>query len=818
MPARRSSQAERVRHRQGPPGRRRDRHRRPGRRRQRDRRPRRPVPLRRPPRRCHQRRPARPAGRPARASTGDEAQARALDDEAEEQRAVAQRVLEGGTAPVLLEDYIFTDGRQQAFDEDRLRDDLELAERLPQPGEPVADGAGGQPAAQRRASGSTGSSTAMVSAIARAHPGPDQRPPGPPAPAWPAPARPCGSSRRCSQSPGRTDGRRRAGGARPGRRRGRRPVPEARSPSLVVLITLFGSGVAYWQAVESNREDRAARDAQRDAITGLGAQADGSAALAADLRISTDLDAERQRQALNAAWINALGGDSDAARRRPPRRRRAVRRHRRGAGPAHPGRPWPTPPPSTRTSPTRTSRPTPPGPGRPSRPTRPTTTAARPTPTSPSSPSSPWPCSCSACRSPCTAGPATSWPHARRRSSPWCAGRGRLLIAGRHVSEVSERSIRQAAEGQRLQDSQRPRRRHRRLRRRHPTTAPTSAAASARRLGPVPGQGRPRPAQTTFVSITSDEALGGRPRRPRRGPGARRRLRRQHRRPAGPLQLPGRRLRPVGAAVVRRHRPQREPGPGVVQPRRGPASPATTRTAPAGPTARAAAARRPARRRHPGRHRRRRPHRPVDPPGDARRRRARRRRGPHRRPRGRAGHLRAGSVELCGDDRYECAKLSSDDVDDVDGGRRSTCLPQRGVRVRLDPDRRARPTATTWRATWYFRTDDSLPFEQAFLGFDGRARSATTDTAHDARCPPSAPGMPDGRRLPRAALRRRGAARRGRPASIEPTLVGNDFECLRRPHRGVRGVRARPGFEGEPGRHQRPRRLHHLRRRPTRRC
>jgi hypothetical protein len=54
---------------------------------------------------------------------GDEAQARTLEDEAEEQRAVGRRVLEGGTAPVLLSDYI----QGPTFDEGRLRDDLELA-------------------------------------------------------------------------------------------------------------------------------------------------------------------------------------------------------------------------------------------------------------------------------------------------------------------------------------------------------------------------------------------------------------------------------------------------------------------------------------------------------------------------------------------------------------------------------------------------------------------------------------------------------------------------------------------------------------------
>ena len=81
---------------------------------------------------------------------------------------------------------------------------------------------------------------------------------------------------------------------------------------LVVFITLFGAIVAYAQAVESNDEDRAARDAQRDAIEGLGAQVDASAALAADLRIGSDIDAVLQREALNAARIQTFGEDPDA--------------------------------------------------------------------------------------------------------------------------------------------------------------------------------------------------------------------------------------------------------------------------------------------------------------------------------------------------------------------------------------------------------------------------------------------------------------------------------------------------------------------------
>jgi tetratricopeptide (TPR) repeat protein len=81
---------------------------------------------------------------------------------------------------------------------------------------------------------------------------------------------------------------------------------------LVVLITLFGSGVAYLQAKDSNKEDVAARDAQRDAVAGLGAQVDASAGFAADLRIGSELDVQLQRQALNAARVNNSQGDAQA--------------------------------------------------------------------------------------------------------------------------------------------------------------------------------------------------------------------------------------------------------------------------------------------------------------------------------------------------------------------------------------------------------------------------------------------------------------------------------------------------------------------------
>jgi tetratricopeptide (TPR) repeat protein len=81
---------------------------------------------------------------------------------------------------------------------------------------------------------------------------------------------------------------------------------------IVVLITLLGSVVAYLQAVESNEEDRAARDAQRDAVAGLGSQVDASADFAADLRIGSELEVQVQRQAINAARVNNSVGQPDA--------------------------------------------------------------------------------------------------------------------------------------------------------------------------------------------------------------------------------------------------------------------------------------------------------------------------------------------------------------------------------------------------------------------------------------------------------------------------------------------------------------------------
>jgi tetratricopeptide (TPR) repeat protein len=80
----------------------------------------------------------------------------------------------------------------------------------------------------------------------------------------------------------------------------------------VVLVTLFGSIVAYVQAVESNKEDVAAREAAQEAIAGLGEQVNSSAELTSDLLIGSTIDAQRQQQALNAARVQAFSEDPDA--------------------------------------------------------------------------------------------------------------------------------------------------------------------------------------------------------------------------------------------------------------------------------------------------------------------------------------------------------------------------------------------------------------------------------------------------------------------------------------------------------------------------
>ncbi|MGH9137445.1 MAG: tetratricopeptide repeat protein [Acidimicrobiales bacterium] len=89
----------------------------------------------------------------------------------------------------------------------------------------------------------------------------------------------------------------------------RAPEFRRRVAVVVVLITLFGSIVAYLQAVESNREENAARDAQVDAIAGLATQVDASAALTSDIRIESQSQALLRRQAINAGRAGQASGN-----------------------------------------------------------------------------------------------------------------------------------------------------------------------------------------------------------------------------------------------------------------------------------------------------------------------------------------------------------------------------------------------------------------------------------------------------------------------------------------------------------------------------
>ena len=67
---------------------------------------------------------------------------------------------------------------------------------------------------------------------------------------------------------------------------------------LVVAITLFGAIVGYLQTVESNREDRAARDAEREAIVGLGRQVGFSSEFQSEFTVFTDAELLARQQAV----------------------------------------------------------------------------------------------------------------------------------------------------------------------------------------------------------------------------------------------------------------------------------------------------------------------------------------------------------------------------------------------------------------------------------------------------------------------------------------------------------------------------------------
>ena len=104
-----------------------------------------------------------------------------------------------------------------------------------------------------------------------------------------------------------------------------RATPFKRAVAVVVVtLTLFASIVAYLQTAESNKEDRAAREAQRFATTGLGAQVDASADFQRAYSVYTQSElldrrriiaVNRQRQAVGtpSADVFALAAERAAA-------------------------------------------------------------------------------------------------------------------------------------------------------------------------------------------------------------------------------------------------------------------------------------------------------------------------------------------------------------------------------------------------------------------------------------------------------------------------------------------------------------------------
>ncbi|MEJ7846336.1 MAG: tetratricopeptide repeat protein [Acidimicrobiales bacterium] len=78
------------------------------------------------------------------------------------------------------------------------------------------------------------------------------------------------------------------------------PLFRRRIAVAVVLVTLLGAVLAYFQAVESNREENAARDAAIFAIEGLGAQVDASSGFRADNGVFIERELLRAQEALAA--------------------------------------------------------------------------------------------------------------------------------------------------------------------------------------------------------------------------------------------------------------------------------------------------------------------------------------------------------------------------------------------------------------------------------------------------------------------------------------------------------------------------------------
>jgi tetratricopeptide (TPR) repeat protein len=87
------------------------------------------------------------------------------------------------------------------------------------------------------------------------------------------------------------------------------PTFKRRIAVAVVLVTFFGAVIAYFHAVESNKEDVAARAAEIDAIQGMGAQVDASSQFVGEMRIASSAAVERQRQAIAAALVAGLSDD-----------------------------------------------------------------------------------------------------------------------------------------------------------------------------------------------------------------------------------------------------------------------------------------------------------------------------------------------------------------------------------------------------------------------------------------------------------------------------------------------------------------------------
>lgn len=77
---------------------------------------------------------------------------------------------------------------------------------------------------------------------------------------------------------------------------------------LVVTITLLASILAYLHAVESNKEERAAREAQRFAVSGLGAQVDASADFQRAYAVYTQSELLDSQQVIAAGRERQSGG------------------------------------------------------------------------------------------------------------------------------------------------------------------------------------------------------------------------------------------------------------------------------------------------------------------------------------------------------------------------------------------------------------------------------------------------------------------------------------------------------------------------------